>query len=48
VTGTATSDYIQLYAGNTETLAGSLDLIQKTAAEIIAAIVSDEQIAEAA
>lgn len=47
-TGTATSDYIQLYAGNTETLAGSLDLIQKTAAEIIAAISSDEKIAEAA
>lgn len=35
---TAASDYIQLYDGKTETLAASLDRIQKTAAEIIAAL----------
>lgn len=37
-TGTAASDYIQLFDGKTETLAASLDRIQKTAAEIIAAV----------
>lgn len=37
-TGTAASDYIQLYAGKTETLAESLNLVQKTASEIIEAI----------
>ena len=37
-TGTAASDYIQLYDGKTETLAASLDRIQHTAAEIIAAL----------
>lgn len=41
-TSTAMSDYIQLYAGDTGTLAQSLDFIQKTAAEIIAAISHDE------
>jgi antirestriction protein ArdC len=35
---TRSSDYIQLYRGSTETLAESLDLIQKTAAGIIEAI----------
>lgn len=37
-TGTAASDYIQLYNGKTETLAASLDRIQKTAAEVIASL----------
>lgn len=34
-TGTAASDYIQLYDGNKETIVSSLDVIQKTATEII-------------
>lgn len=44
-TGSAASDYIQLFDGKTETLAGSLDRIQTTAAEIIAALqdAPDEQ-----
>jgi len=44
-TGTAASDYIQLFDGKTETLAASLDRVQKTAAEIIAALhdAPDEQ-----
>ena len=37
-TGTAASDYIQFFDGKAETLAASLDRIQKTAAEIIAAL----------
>ena len=37
-TGSAASDYIQLYDGKTETLAASLDRIQHVAADIIAAI----------
>jgi hypothetical protein len=37
-TGSAASDYIQLYDGKTETLAQSLDRIQHVAAEIIAAL----------
>jgi Antirestriction protein len=37
-TGTAASDYIQIYDGKAETLAASLDRIQHTAAEIIAAL----------
>lgn len=37
-TGTAASDYIQLFDGKTETLAQSLDRIQHVAAEIIAAL----------
>jgi antirestriction protein ArdC len=41
-TNTAASDYIQLYAGNRDTLAESLDYIQHTAAEIIAAITIEE------
>jgi len=40
--GTAASDYIQLYAGDKETLAGSLDRIQKTASAIIEALSEDE------
>lgn len=34
-TGTAASDYIQLYQGSAETLAASLDRVQKAAAEIL-------------
>ena len=34
-TGTASSDYIQLYQGNKDTLLASLERIQQTAAEII-------------
>jgi len=42
-TGSAASDYIQLYDGKTETLAASLDRIQHVTAEVIAAInVSEE------
>ncbi len=37
-TGTASSDYIQLYDGNKDTLTASLDRIQKTACTIIGAI----------
>jgi len=37
-TGTAASDYIQLYSGDKQTLAASLALIQQTACEIIAAL----------
>jgi antirestriction protein ArdC len=37
-TGTAASDYIQLYSGNRETLAASLEFIQQTACEIIGAL----------
>lgn len=46
--GTAASDYIQLYDGETETLAASLDRIQKTAAEIIAALHAPNEQAHAA
>lgn len=37
-TGSAAADYIQLYDGNRETLAASLEAIQQTAAEILAAV----------
>lgn len=47
-TGTAASDYIQLFDGKTETLAASLDRIQKTAADIIAAIHAPAEQAHAA
>lgn len=40
-TGTASSDYIALYQGDTATLSASLDRIQKTAAEIIAAVTAE-------
>jgi hypothetical protein len=36
--GTASSDYIQLYRGDTATLAASLDRIQKTATRILSAL----------
>ena len=47
-TGSAASDYIQLYDGKTETLAASLDRIQHAAAEIIAALKSPNEQAVAA
>ncbi|MFN0012163.1 MAG: ArdC family protein [Phycisphaerales bacterium] len=47
-TGTASSDYIQLYRGDADTLGASLDRIQRTAADIIAAITSDTAAAAAA
>ena len=37
-TGTAASDYIQLYSGDRETLTASLQFIQTTACEIISAL----------
>jgi hypothetical protein len=40
-TGTSSSDYVQLWGGDTKTLSASLDRIQRTAAEIIAAIGPD-------
>lgn len=46
--GTHAADFIQLYDGNTDTLAESLEFVQKTAAEIITAIADDERLAEAA
>lgn len=44
-TGTHAADYIQLYDGDTATLAESLDHVQKTAAAIIAAVMHDEHAA---
>lgn len=41
--GTAAADYIRLYDGDTDTLAASLDRIQKTAAAIIEAITHDDE-----
>jgi len=46
-TGTAAADYIQLYAGDKDTLAGSLDRIQKTARTIIEEISLDGDETEA-
>ena len=40
--GTASSDYIQMYAGNAALLAESLEVIQRTASVILAAILADE------
>jgi hypothetical protein len=40
-TGTAASDYIQLYRGNRDTLAASLEGIQKTASEILATLLPE-------
>jgi hypothetical protein len=47
-TGTASSDYIQLYQGDVETLTASLDRIQRTAATIIAVVQHVPDHAEAA
>lgn len=41
--GTASSDYIQLYAGDKETLAGSLGRIQQTASAILEAIMNTSE-----
>lgn len=38
VTGTASADYIHLYHGNASLLAESLEVIQQTAAVILAAL----------
>jgi len=46
-TGTASSDYIHLYQGDADTLAASLDRIQRASAEIIEAL-SDDRIADTA
>lgn len=43
-TGGAAADYIQLYDGTTETLAESLDHIQRTAAEIISAVLGEPNV----
>jgi len=40
--GTASSDYIQMYAGNAALLAESLKVIQRTSSVILAAILADE------
>ena len=39
-TSTAASDYIQLYQGTTETLAESLNYIQRIAAEILSTLLT--------
>ena len=44
--GTASSDYIQMYAGDAALLAESLEVIQRTSAVILAAIQLEEQIQE--
>jgi hypothetical protein len=40
--GTASSDYIQMYAGNAALLAESLEVIQRTSSVILAAILAEE------
>ncbi len=40
--GTASSDYIQMYAGNAALLAESLEVIQRTSAVILAAVEKDD------
>lgn len=47
-TGTASSDYIQLYQGDTDTLAASLERIQHAAAAIMAALHAATEQAQAA
>ena len=44
--GTASSDYIQIYAGNAALLAESLEVIQRTSAVILAAIQQEESTQE--
>ena len=39
--GTASSDYIQMYAGNAALLAESLEAIQRTSGLVLGAILSD-------
>ena len=40
--GKASSDYIQMYAGNAALLAESLEVIQRTSAVILAAVKTDD------
>jgi hypothetical protein len=47
-TNSAAADYIQMYQGSKETLAESLDCIQKTAASIIEAVTAADEAAAAA
>jgi hypothetical protein len=42
-TNTAGSDYIQLYNGDKKTLMQSLERIQRTAAEILEAVIADNK-----
>jgi len=42
-TNSASSDYIQLYNGDKKTLIESLERIQKTASEILEAIIIDKE-----
>lgn len=42
-TNSASSDYIQLYNGDKETLMKSLERIQRTAAEILAAVMANQE-----
>ena len=44
--GRASSDYIQMYAGNAALLAESLEVIQRTSAVILDAILTDETVQE--
>jgi hypothetical protein len=46
--GTASSDYIQMYAGNAALLAESLEVIQRTSAVILAAVETDDAAQETA
>ena len=43
--GNASSDYIQMYAGNATLLAESLEVIQRTASTILRAIRPEEEAA---
>ena len=43
LTNSASSDYIQLYNGNKKTLIESLERIQKTASEILEAVMIDKE-----
>ncbi|MGA9667760.1 MAG: ArdC family protein [Terracidiphilus sp.] len=44
--GTASSDYIQMYAGNAALLAESLEVVQRTSAVILAAITVEESVSQ--
>jgi len=46
-TGSAASDYIQLYSGDKDTLIASLEAIRHTAALILEALQSDSRIGRA-
>jgi len=46
--GTASSDYIQMYAGNASLLAESLEVVQRTSAVILAAITVEAPVAQEA